>query len=47
VALRDYGVVVAGTEVDVAATEAERERQRAGRGELPTFDFGHAPKVTA
>jgi N-methylhydantoinase B len=45
VALRDYGVVVAGTEVDVEATKAERERQRAGRGELPTFDFGHAPVV--
>jgi N-methylhydantoinase B len=42
-AVREYGVVVDGTQLDDAATAAERERQRASRGELPTFDFGHAP----
>jgi hypothetical protein len=42
-AVREYGVVVDGTQLDEAATAAERERQRASRGELPTFDFGHAP----
>ena len=40
-ALAGYGVVVAddGT-ADEAATEAERARQRAERGEAPSFDFG-------
>jgi N-methylhydantoinase B len=35
-ALSSYGVVVG----DPAATEAERARQRAARGDAPAFDFG-------
>jgi hypothetical protein len=43
VALRDYGVVVDGTAVDAAATEAERARLGEQRGPIQPFDFGHAP----
>ena len=40
-ALASYGVVVADDgSVDAAATEQERERQRAERGEALAFDFG-------
>jgi len=36
-----YGVVIADDgSVDEAATEAERERQRAERGDAPAFDYG-------
>lgn len=37
---RDYGVVIVGEVVDLAATEALRTRMRGERGELKTFDFG-------
>ena len=40
-ALASYGVVVGEDgEADAAATDAERERQRADRGEALAFDFG-------
>jgi N-methylhydantoinase B len=39
-ALRDYGVVLDGDSVDVAATGAERARIAATRGPLPAFSFG-------
>ncbi len=42
-ALHDYGVVLDGAAVDEEATAAERERLRASRGKLQTFDFGTAP----
>src|SRR4029079_11041149 len=43
VARSDYGVVVDGTAVDIAATEAERGRLREARGPVQPFDFGRAP----
>lgn len=47
-ALLEYGVVLDGDVVDADATAAQRERQRAARGPVPTFDFGGAPvAVTA
>ena len=40
-----YGVVVSRSgEVDESATTAGRERTRAGRGEVPEFDFGPLPE---
>lgn len=36
-ARRDYGVVIAGGQLDAAATEALRQEMRAARGPLPTF----------
>ena len=39
-ARREYGVVLVGGAVDVAGTEALRERMRAERGPLEAFDFG-------
>lgn len=39
-ARRDYGVVIAGEVVDVAATEAARAAIAAARGKLPAFSFG-------
>jgi N-methylhydantoinase B len=38
---RDYGVVASGKgEVDAGATEALRAKLRAGRGDLPLFNYG-------
>ena len=39
-ARREYGVVLTGGAVDVAGTEALRDRMRAARGPLKAFDFG-------
>ena len=39
-ALAAYGVVIGDGAADEAATEAERTRQRAERGEASNFDFG-------
>lgn len=41
---RDYGVVLAGREVDEAATAKLREEQRTARGELKAFDYGDLPE---
>ncbi len=45
-AAREYGVIVsADGEVDHEATERERARLRAERGQLPEFDFGPLPPM--
>jgi N-methylhydantoinase B len=39
----EYGVVIEGSTVDRAATQAERARISEQRGPVAPFDFGHAP----